>query len=104
MRIGRRRPTRYVFVPGAVTLPGAGRVRGLRRRTRATRSVGSAVRGKSGSIQVTVRPPRSDPEVPVLDVRLASQLARAAGPDDLSLLEDEVAVGDARERVDVLVD
>src|SRR5437899_1219078 len=57
MRIGRRRPTRYVLVPGPVSMPG------LRPRTRATRSVGSAVLGKSGSIQLMpLREPRKQLE------------------------------------------
>src|SRR3989442_2670612 len=45
IRMGSRRPTRYVFVPGPVIMPG------LRPSTRPTRSVGVAVFGKSGSIQ-----------------------------------------------------
>src|SRR5215831_10419642 len=46
MRMGFCRPTRYVLVPGPVMSPG------FRPRTRPTRSVGSAVRGNSGSIQL----------------------------------------------------
>src|ERR1041384_1017184 len=46
IRMGSRRPTRYVFVPGPVIMPG------FRPSTRPTRSVSVAVLGNSGSIQV----------------------------------------------------
>src|SRR5712692_2741215 len=45
IKMGARRPTRYVLVPGPVIMPG------LRPSTRPTRSLGVAVFGKSGSIQ-----------------------------------------------------
>src|SRR5712691_10633867 len=101
MRIGCRRPTRYVFVPGPVIMPG------FNPNTRPTRSLGVSVFGKFGSIQGTVCPlqgSESDSKIPVLDVFVRGQLRRRAPPDDPAFFEDVVGVGDAGQRADVLVD
>src|SRR5215470_19055909 len=97
MRIGSRRPTRYVLVPGPVIIPG------LSPSTRPTRSLGVAVVGNDRSIQLTPCS-LSYAEVSVLNVRAEPKLRRRAAPHDLSLLEDVVLVRDARERGHVLVD
>src|SRR5438128_11249252 len=96
IRMGSRRPTRYVFVPGPVIMPG------FKPSTRPTRSLGVSVFGKFGSIQGMG--PSSDSKIPVLDVFVRGQVRRRAPPDDAALFEDVVGVGDARERADVLVD
>src|SRR5712691_11383900 len=98
MRIGCRRPTRYVLVPGPVIMPG------FNPNTRPTRSLGVSVFGKFGSIQVTVCPlqgSESDSKIPVLDVFVGGQVGRRTGPHDATLFEDVVGVGDAGERADV---
>src|SRR3546814_20254505 len=46
----------------------------------------------------------SDAEIAMLDILARPELGRASRPDDLPLLDDVVRVGDARERVDLLVD
>src|ERR671930_3422 len=97
MRIGSRRPTRYVLVPGPVIMPG------LSPSTRPTRPDTVALFGNSGSIQLTPAS-LSHAEVAVLDVRAGTELPRGAAPDDLALLEDVVSVSDPRQRGDVLVD
>src|SRR5213592_3271107 len=97
MRIGSRRPTRYVFVPGPVIMPG------LSPSTRPTSSDTVAVFGNSGSIQLTPVS-LSHAQVTVLDVLASPELGRGAAPDDLALLEDVVRVGDPRQRSYVLVD
>src|SRR5712691_8373992 len=96
MRIGCRRPTRYVFVPGPVIMPG------FNPSTRPTRSLGVSVFGKFGSIQGMG--PSSDSKIPVLDVFVRGQLGRRTSPHDAALFEDVVGVGDAGQRADVLVD
>src|SRR5881409_1342891 len=97
MRIGSRRPTRYVLVPGPVIMPG------LSPSTRPTRSLGVAVVGNERSIQLTPRS-LSYAEVSVLNVRSEPKLGRRAAPDDLAFLDDVVPVRDPRERRHVLVD
>src|SRR5215469_1753793 len=76
---------------------------GLSPSTRPTRSLGVAVVGNERSIQLTPRS-LSYAEVSVPNVRSRPELGGAAAPDDLPLLEDEVPVGDPRERPHVLVD
>src|SRR2546428_3650982 len=83
MRIGSRRPTRYVLVPGPVIMPG------LSPRTRPTSWDTVAVFGNAGSIQLTPAS-LSHAEVTVLDVRACTELGRGAAPHDLALLEDVV--------------
>src|SRR2546430_17624932 len=79
MRIGSRRPTRYVLVPGPVIMPG------LSPSTRPTSWDIVAVFGNAGSIQLT--PSSLSPaEVTVLDVRACTELGRGAAPHDLVLL------------------
>src|SRR5215470_5548347 len=104
IRIGRVRPTRYVLVPGPVIIPG------FRPRTRPTRSVGSAVRGKSGSIQL-MAPSRDvdvyasrDPKIPPLDGLVTLEVVRSALVDDLSLAHHVDAIRDAQGQVIVLLD
>src|SRR3989442_12041689 len=97
MRIGSRRPTRYVLVPGPVIMPG------LSPSTRPTRSLGVAVVGNARSIQLTACS-LSYAEVPVLNVCPSAELGRRSRPDDPALLEDVVRVRDAGERAHVLVD
>src|SRR2546427_12353316 len=97
MRIGSRRPTRYVLVPGPVIIPG------LSPSTRPTRSLGVAEVGNERSIQLTPWS-LSHPEVPMLDVLTTPQRSGRPAPDDLALLEDVVRVGDPRQRAHVLVD
>src|SRR5215470_9028857 len=97
IRIGSRRPTRYVLVPGPVIMPG------LSPRTRPTRSLGVAVVGNERSIQLTPRS-LSYAEVSVLNVRAGPEFGRRAAPDGPALLEDVVPVRDPRERRHVLVD
>src|SRR5262245_37992272 len=97
MRIGSRRPTRYVLVPGPVIIPG------LSPRTRPTRSLGVAVVGNARSIQLTACS-LSHAEVSVLNVCPGAELGRGSRPHDPALLEDVVSVRDAGERTDVLVD
>src|SRR5437879_7228027 len=97
MRIGSRRPTRYVLVPGPVIMPG------LSPSTRPTSWDTVAVFGNAGSIQLTPAS-LSHAEVAVLDVRACTELGRGAAPHDLALLEDVVSVGDPRQRGHVLVD
>src|SRR6266571_4049602 len=99
MRTGSRRPTRYVFVPGPVIMPG------LSPSTRPTRGVRVAVRGNALSIQLmgSDRTPdtllrRSDPEVAVLDVLARGEIRGGAAPDDAPLLEHVVGIGDPGER------
>src|SRR5256884_4142956 len=97
MRIGSRRPTRYVFVPGPVIMPG------LSPSTRPTSSDTVAVFGNVGSIQLTpVSPPAG--RVGVVAGLAGPELGRGAAPGDLALLEDVVRVGDPRQRGQVLVD
>src|SRR2546426_12342196 len=91
MRIGSRRPTRYVLVPGPVIMPG------LSPSTRPTSWDTVAVFGNAGSIQLTPAS-LSHAEVTVLDVRACTELGRGAAPHDLALLEDVVSVGDPRQR------
>ena len=43
-------------------------------------------------------------QIAVLNIRRVGQFVRAAGPHHAAALDDVVAVGDAGERVDVLVD
>src|SRR5882724_3905461 len=93
MRIGSRRPTRYVLVPGPVIIPG------LSPSTRPTSSLGVAVVGKGAAISV-----RSYAEVAMLHVRARAQLVRGAVPHHAPLLEHVVVVGQPRHRADVLVD
>src|SRR5213083_337902 len=97
MRMGSRRPTRYVFVPGPVIMPG------LSPSTRPTSSDTVAVFGNVGSIQLTPVS-LSHAQVAVMDVLAGPELGRGAAPDDLALLEDVVRVGDPRQRGQVLVD
>src|SRR3989449_2173996 len=97
MRIGSRRPTRYVLVPGPVIVPG------LSPSTGPTSWDTVAVFGNAGSIQLTPAS-LSHAEVAVLDVRACTELGRGAAPHDLALLEDVVSVGDPRQRGHVLVD
>src|SRR3989442_16038084 len=84
MRIGSRRPTRDVLVPGPVIMPG------LSPSTRPTSWDTVAVFGNAGSIQL---PPASlsHAEGAVLDVRACTELGRGAAPHDLALLEDVVS-------------
>src|SRR5262245_13857792 len=93
MRIGSRRPTRYVLVPGPVILPG------LSPSTRPTRSLGVAVVGKGAAISA-----RSYAEVAMLHVRARPQLGGGAVPDHAALLQHIVVIGQPRDRLDVLVD
>src|SRR5438093_647311 len=97
MRIGSRRPTRYVLVPGPVIIPG------LSPSTRPTRSLGVAEVGNERSIQLTPRS-LSYAEVSVPNVGSASELDRRPAPDDLSLLEDVVPGRDPSQGRHVLVD
>src|SRR3989441_5711322 len=91
MRMGWRRPTRYVWFPGPVIMPG------LSPSTRPTSWDTVAVFGNAGSIQLTPAS-LSHAEVTVLDVRACTELGRGAAPHDLALLEDVVSVGDPRQR------
>src|SRR2546427_1231726 len=93
MRIGSRRPTRYVLVPGPVIMPG------LSPSTRPTRSLGVAVVGNGAAIRL-----RSYAEVSVLHVLAGAQLGRGPAPDHAPLLEHVVVIGQPRERLDVFVD
>src|SRR3989442_5786996 len=93
MRIGSRRPTRYVLVPGPVIMPG------LSPSTRPTRSLGVAVVGNGAAIR-----PRSYAEVSMLHVLAGAQLGRGPAPDHAPLLEHVVVVGQPPERPDGLVD
>src|SRR5207249_9447732 len=77
MRIGSRRPTRYVFVPGPVIMPG------LSPSTRPTSSDTVAVFGNVGSIQLTPVS-LSHAQVAVMDVLAGPELGRGAAPDDRS--------------------
>src|SRR3989442_8991154 len=111
IRIGSRRPTRYVLVPGPVIHPG------LSPSTRPTRSLGVAVRGKLGSIQVMLlhfrapaspaqsllgggfgrgaKPPSElDSEVAVLDILAGRPPGRRPRPHHTPLLANVVAVRD----------
>src|SRR5215475_9642817 len=128
MRIGLRRPTRYVLVPGPVIMPG------FKPSTRPTRSVGVAVVGKFGSIQLmvgvsagrssswSVSPSVSgswstspDPmgglaastlrhsEVAALDVLVGGEPLRWPFPDDLPFVHHVDAIGDAQRQVVVLL-
>src|SRR5206468_2947413 len=74
MRIGSRRPTRYVLVPGPVIMPG------LSPSTRPTSWDTVAVFGNAGSIQLTPAS-LSHAEVAVLDVRACTELGRGAAGD-----------------------
>src|SRR3989454_2298603 len=93
MRMGSRRPTRYVLVPGPVIIPG------LSPSTRPTSSLGVAVVGKGAAISA-----RSYAEVAMLDVRTRPQLDRGAVPHHPPLLEDVVMIGQPGHGLDVLVD
>src|SRR5205809_5525012 len=97
MRIGSRRPTRYVLVPGPVIMPG------LSPSTRPTSSDTVAVFGNSGSIQPTPAS-LSHAQITVLDVLPGPELGRGSAPDDLALLEDVVRVRDPCQRGEVFVD
>src|SRR5712692_2328155 len=101
IKIGARRPTRYVLVPGPVIMPG------LRPSTRPTRSLGVAVRGKSGSIQLTASldgRSSGDPQEAALDVLVRVEVRRRAMVHDLSLAHHVDAVGDAQRERHVLLD
>src|SRR5712692_3222331 len=75
IRMGSRRPTRYVLVPGPVIMPG------LRPRTRPTSSLGVAVFGKSGSIQGIGFSRLLQQAADVLGDRLGpGRIARPGGP------------------------
>src|SRR2546422_4461606 len=93
MRMGSRRPTRYVLVPGPVIMPG------LSPSTRPTRSLGVAVVGKGAAISV-----RSYAEVAMLHVHARPQLGRGAVPHHAPLLEHVVMIAEPRDGADVLVD
>src|SRR5207249_7552515 len=93
IRMGSRRPTRYVLVPGPVIMPG------LSPSTRPTRSLGVAVVGKGAAISV-----RSYAEVAMLHVRARAQLGRGPVPHHPPLLEHIVVIRQPRHRLDVLVD
>src|SRR2546425_10452239 len=120
IRIGSRRPTRDVLVPGPVIHPG------LSPSTRPTRSLGVAVCGNLGSIHpmslhfrapaspaqpvlgegsegAVEAPSDSYAEGAVLDILAGRQLGRRPRPHDTPLLENVVPVGDAGELAHILV-
>src|SRR3989442_6470328 len=80
MRIGSRRPTRYVLVPGPVIMPG------LSPSTRPTSWDTVAVFGNAGSIQLTPAS-LSHAEVTVLDVRACTELGRGRSEEHTSELQ-----------------
>src|SRR5262245_58045899 len=83
---------------------------GFRPRTRPTKSVGSAVRGKSGSIQL-MAPSRDldvcssrDPKIPPLDGVVTLETVRRALVDDLSLAHHVDTIRHLQSQVIVLLD
>src|SRR5262247_213947 len=98
MMMGSRVPTRYVLVPGPVIIPG------LSPSTRPTRSLGVAVVGKFGSIQLMVCLRSRDAEIAALDVLVRFETGRRALVDDLALAHHVYAVRDRERQVIVLLD
>src|SRR3989440_10582203 len=86
MRMGSRRPTRYVLVPGPVIMPG------LSPSTRPTRSLGVAVVGKGAALSV-----RSYAEGAMLHVHARPQLGRGAVPHHAPPLEHVGIIAEPRD-------
>src|ERR1700722_10285370 len=81
-----------------------GRTYGCKRSDQTSKTL--AARGPStyGSRPSPGRPERSHPQIPMLQIGLRDQLLRRPAPYRASALDDVMAVGDAGEVFDVLVD